>query len=241
VTASHTTTVDSTHRNQNSPDRHLQPGLNDLATLRPDIARQWDPAPGVNPTTPQHVTATSRQQMTWICPKCSGRWVARVDHRVAGFGCPVCAGKKVLQGYSALATLRPDLAAEWDPTPGSNSKRPQDITAGSAYKAAWVCRTCGGRWTAVVVSRSASGGCPWCKHRRPTPGVNDLASQRPDLAAEWDTTPGANTRTPDQVTVGSAYRPSWKCTKCGHAWKTRVTERTRRNPTGCPRCAARRK
>jgi len=59
------------------------------------------------------------------------------------------------------------------------------------------------------------------------PGFNDLATQRPDLAAQahgWD---------PTTVTVGSGQRRDWIC-RIGHVWTAAVVSRSR---TGCPVCA----
>lgn len=40
-------------------------------------------------------------------------WQAKIATRVAGSGCPVCAGRKIVPGENDLATMIPDVAAEW--------------------------------------------------------------------------------------------------------------------------------
>lgn len=63
---------------------------------------------------------------------------------------------------------------------------------------------------------------------KPILGVNDLASQFPEIAAEaygWD---------PKTVTVGSDKKLSWKC-KLGHIWDASIHHRV--NGTGCAVCA----
>jgi hypothetical protein len=66
----------------------------------------------------------------------------------------------------------------------------------------------------------------------------------PHLLADWDP---ANTRTPDQVSIGAGYRALWRCSAvitlsggrsraCGHEWTTMVANRARAG-TGCPACA----
>ncbi len=63
----------------------------------------------------------------------------------------------------------------------------------------------------------------------PVPGVNDLASQYPLVAAEadgWD---------PQTVTAGSGIKRAWKC-RHGHTWSASPGARTG-SGTGCPYCA----
>ncbi|WP_460867217.1 zinc-ribbon domain-containing protein [Nocardioides pakistanensis] len=64
----------------------------------------------------------------------------------------------MLAGYNDLATVDPDLAAEWDTTVAGKS--PQQVTAGSNYRAPWRCSK-GHRWVASVHSRKTRG-CPEC-------------------------------------------------------------------------------
>lgn len=225
-----------TRQDAQEPRAILRPGVNDLATLYPNLAAQWDPTPGVNAQKPQQLTAQSNRRIGWKCPTCTARWTAPVYGRVAGGGCPVCAGQRTLAGHNDLATHRPDLAQEWDDTPGANTKRPQQVSLRSNYEAAWVCRSCGARWDAKVFSRSLGRGCPYCVGVRVWPGHNDLASQRPDLAAEWATAPGKNTRTPNKVSLYSNYRATWCCQTCGQEWKSQVCARSRTRGSGCPTC-----
>ena len=45
---------------------------------------------------------------------------------------------------------------------------------------------CGHEWRASIKNRVISGsGCPYCSHNAILAGYNDLASQKPELAAEW--------------------------------------------------------
>ena len=94
-------------------------GVNDLATLNPELASEAD---GWDPST---VMSWSHSHKEWRC-KQGHRWVAPVDRRSKGNGCPVCSNYKLLVGFNDLATLNPELASEadgWDPsTIGSGSK-----------------------------------------------------------------------------------------------------------------------
>ena len=76
------------------------------------------------------------------------------------------------------------LLRQWDGEK-SGDLRPEDITYGSKRKVWWRCEK-GHSWQASVCSRAGDGaGCPYCTGRRPMPGETDLASQFPDIAAQW--------------------------------------------------------
>lgn len=73
--------------------RKVLPGFNDLATLAPDVARQWHST--LNGTlTPQMVTTGSRRKVWWECDQ-GHVWKAAIYSRTGPkkCGCPVCAGK----------------------------------------------------------------------------------------------------------------------------------------------------
>lgn len=73
--------------------RKVLPGFNDLATLEPDVARQWHPA--LNGTlTPRMVTTGSRRKVWWQCSQ-GHVWKAVIYSRTGSkkCGCPVCSGR----------------------------------------------------------------------------------------------------------------------------------------------------
>lgn len=49
--------------------------------------------------------------------------------------------------YSSLAIERPEIAAQWDYE--NNEMTPDEVTAGSGYKVAWICEK-GHRWRAAI-------------------------------------------------------------------------------------------
>ncbi len=66
----------------------------------------------------------------------------------------------------SLATLHPELAAQWDPE-RNGVLTPADVTPGSGERAWWICPTCGHSWAAYVYSRAGGGhGCPQCGRRK---------------------------------------------------------------------------
>ncbi len=196
--------------------RKVLVGYNDLATVRPELAAQ---AYDFDPTT---VTEYSNQRVNWKC-ELGHIWGTAVHQRSTGTGCPYCSGRLAQAGYNDLATVRPELAAQaydFDPT---------TVTEYSSQKRAWQCAR-GHVWRAVVSSRSVGNGCPYCANRWALPGYNDLATVRPDLAAQ------AYDFDPTTVTPGTHKKVGWKCEK-GHVWKAGVKDRAAGN--GCPICAVR--
>ena len=127
------------------------------------------------------------------------------------------------------------LLAQWHPVK-NGSLTPRDVSYGSKQKIWWRCDK-GHAWQAAVYTRTGTGsGCPYCMGKRAWPGENDLASQRPDIAAQWHPTKNAPV-TPEEVTVGSHRKAWWLCEK-GHAWRAEVKSRTTAG-CGCPICTNR--
>lgn len=74
-------------------NRKVLTGFNDLATVHPKIAKQWDYDLN-GALTPEMVTRGSRRRVWWRC-KAGHVWKTSVNARTRpnGTGCPVCAGK----------------------------------------------------------------------------------------------------------------------------------------------------
>ena len=66
-------------------------GFNDLATVMPNLAKEWHPIKN-GELTPQNVTAGSNKKVWWLCEK-EHAWLASVGRRSAGNGCPQCASE----------------------------------------------------------------------------------------------------------------------------------------------------
>ena len=82
-------------------------GVNDLKTVRPDIAKMWNyEKNGI--ILPSQVTAHSNKTIWWICDR-GHEWEAKVSNRANGRGCPYCykeqRGKKQLNMYDASTLL----------------------------------------------------------------------------------------------------------------------------------------
>ena len=156
--------------------RTAVPGENDLRTLFPQLAAEWDA--GRNGTlTPAHVTPYSNKKVWWRCAL-GHTWQAVVASRaVESAGCPYCAGRRVLAGFNDLATRCPRLAAEWDAAL-NGGLTPEMVTPGSHKRVWWKCGE-GHVWKAVVYSRAGKDqcGCPVCAGRTRQTGKYDTAER----------------------------------------------------------------
>ncbi len=208
-------------------------GYNDLATVHPELAREWHPTK--NKKHPSAYLPKSNKKVWWRCPKCGYEWLAPVYSRTSGRSCPCCAGHVVEKGINDLVTTHPELAKEWHPTK-NGTLNPTNVTHGTDKKVWWKCSECGYEWEAVIYSRTAGNGCPFCAGKIITPGINDLETLYPELAKEWH--PTKNMIHPSEIHPGSNDKFWWLCNVCGHEWQISVISRTGTKKTGCPKCSS---
>ncbi len=199
---------------------------NSLATMRPELVREWS---GKNlPLTPDKITYGSNK-IVWWKAACGHEWQTSVKARSKGENCPICSGARVIEGINDLATLKPELAQDWSE---KNEIKPTEVSIGSHKKVIWKCRH-GHEWEASVKSRTINGtGCPYCSHNKVLEGFNDLASQIPEVAAEWSEK--NYPLLPTMVTPFANRKVWWKCSK-GHEWHTLIS--TRSGGSKCPYCS----
>ena len=197
----------------------VEVGFNDLATTHPALAAQAD---GWDPTTD---TRGSKFKGTWKCPF-GHTWVASVNSRSQGRGCPVCSNHQVSEGFNDLASKYPDIAAEalgWNPS---------EVAPNSLKKQLWECPI-GHQYRTTPAHRTSRGqGCPFCSGRQVLIGFNDLATTHPEIALQafgWD---------PQTVSAGSHKRTYWKCSH-GHIWDQTVKMRALAG-YGCSFCSGKR-
>ena len=130
-----------------------------------------------------------------------------------------------------LQTVNPALAEEWHPYKNAPLS-PADVTIGSHRKVWWL-GSCGHEWEAVVKSRHAGRGCPYCAGRLLLKGFNDLATTNPEVLQEWDYE--NNDINPNELQAGSHKKVWWKC-KTGHSWQASPNHRISKG-RGCPFCS----
>lgn len=145
-------------------DKRSCPEFNDLASLHPQLAEQWDRKKN-GALTPEAVSAYSNRRVWWLCDK-GHSFCAVIAHRVnRESDCPYCTNRKVLPGFNDLETKEPVIASQWHPTL-NGSFTPQQVTPGSSRKAWWLCEN-GHAWKSVISSRTGKQrcGCPVCAGR----------------------------------------------------------------------------
>ena len=235
-------TINNRDRGNGCPccsNRVVVPGINDILTVDPTLAQEWDYEQNEG-LLPKQVTPGSGKKVWWKCSKCGHKWKTTVASRYQGTGCPNCAKDIQLGGFhdsllkerGSLADNYPFLIQEWN-YEKNGSLRPEELLAGTARKVWWKCSTCGYEWRASIASRTSGVGCPLCSNKTVVCGINDLATLRPDLLEEW--LYSRNTISPSEVSIGSGKEVWWKCRVCGNEWKTRVADRTGKK-NGCPNC-----
>lgn len=210
----------------------LVKGCNDLQTLRPDLATEWHPTKNGD-LKPSQISICSRQKVWWLCEN-GHDWEATVQARSLGKTCPCTSGQMLISGYNDLATLRPDIAVQWHPQKNGDLK-PSQVSLHSRKYIWWICEN-GHEWNTTVANRVNSKGCPYESGRKVLVGYNDLATERPDIAAQWHPSKNGNLK-PTQVTKSSHKKVWWICEN-GHDWEATVYDRTKhsgtRNGSGCP-------
>lgn len=214
-----------------SVGRTVNPGVDDLATLRPELVASWNYDKNLE-LSPNQIGAGSSKSVWWRCPK-GHDWQAIVSNRAKGAGCPICAGKQVQTGFNDLKSQNPLLASQW------NLKRNKTLTAEQISPSSnkvvwWVCQQ-GHEWEASPNARSKGRGCPVCSNKSIRIGINDLATTHPDLAVQFaaDLNSGL---APTDLVAGSNKTIWWRCDK-DHSWKNSVNNRSRGQ--GCPYCSGR--
>ena len=197
-------------------------GKNDLQTINPDLAREWDYEK--NTLRPNQVSYGSNKSVWWKCAN-GHEWPDTIKGRSNGRNCPFCAG---------LTFRYPEIAKEWLYERNSGLS-PDTITPGSHTKVWWKCSK-GHEWPASPNHRISKGrNCPFCCHNpKVNPGENDLEKCYPDLAKEWNYLQNGKL-TPKDVTAKSSRKVWWVCKK-GHEWKIAINHRA--NGSGCPFCSS---
>lgn len=133
---------------------------------------------------------------------------------------------------NSIVARAPEVAKQWDYEKNGDIK-PEYISCTSHKKFYWRCEK-GHSWKAQVNTRFMGHGCPYCAGVKFAPGENDLLSQNPELAKEWDYERNGDL-TPDRITVNNKKKVWWVCNTCGHHWPASVAHRNRGE--GCPKCA----
>ena len=204
---------------------------NNLSESYPHLISEWSEKN--LPLTPEDISYGSNR-LVWWKGKCGHEWQASPHTRTnkKQSGCPYCSSNKILPGFNDLASQYPDVAAEWS---DKNLPLTPDKVTPFRNKKAWWKGKCGHEWHALISSRSAGHGCPYCNTHKVLKGFNDLKTLHPKLAAEWS---DKNLPlTPDQVPENRAGLFWWKCNTCGGEYRAWIESRIKNGK--CPYCSGR--
>ena len=207
-----------------------------LAEARPDLAKEWNYEKNGD-LRPEDVSCGSNKKVWWKLPydvpddypveHLRGKhfefeWEAKVYARNEYPGCPFLNGHSTWTGFNDLATINPELAAQWHPTKNGDLK-PTQVTANSGLKVWWSLpydipldypiEPLRGKhfkfeWEASIDNRNKHQSCPYLIGKAVWPGFNDLATINPKLAAQWHPTKNGDLK-PTQVTANSGYKVWW--------------------------------
>lgn len=224
----------------------------------PRVAKMWHPT--ANSVSPEKVTCGSSRKIALICPMCgygeNGEWHPPIASACqTNGGCPVCSGRVLVEGVNDVASVHPEIAAQWHPT--LNAFPPTRVTPGSSKHVYLVCKDCGygenGEWHPAVAFVCGTGkvrtGCPRCakervkKSRRAyyaaTAKKPLVSVAYPEIAALWHPD---NEFGPDMYTTGSCKNVFIVCPTCGYGkdknWATAIADVCRKGAK-CPFCGNR--
>ena len=202
-------------------------GINDLSTLKPELASEWSDK---NEKKPTEVMAFANSKAWWKCRTCGYEWNTLISTRSGGSKCPCCSGYTFIKGKNDLKSTHPQIAEEWSEK--NFPLKPNEVNAKSRKNVWWHCRKCGNEWKSVINARVKGTVCPVCAEREVLAGYNDLATTDKQVLEEWDYE--LNKLKPTEVSRNSAKRAWWKC-RYGHSWSMKINERTVLNK-GCRIC-----
>ncbi|MFR6522755.1 MAG: zinc-ribbon domain-containing protein [Lachnospiraceae bacterium] len=175
------------NRNKNSGCPYLSgqavwSGFNDLTTVNPELAAQWHPTKNGD-LKPTQVAVNSDKKVWWLfrysvpndypVESLRGKhfefeWVASIGNRNKNSGCPYLTGHKICPGFNDLATVNPELAAQWHPAKNGDLK-PIQFTANSNQKVWWLLpyddphtgKHFNFEWEALICDRNGGNNCPY--------------------------------------------------------------------------------
>lgn len=209
---------------------HVGYGMTVIDRYPDIISKSWDFSK--NTADPKDVLLANKDKHWWLCSK-GHSWDSTVDSVCAsGHGCPYCSGNRVLPGETDLATTHPEIIDNWWDH-GKNTLDPtKDVSKGSNRKVWWKC-SAGHSWSADIKSVVIGGNrCKSCTGIILEPGVNDFATQYPEILEMYHPVDGTDL---GMVHRGNTSRKiTWTCGK--HEWVATVHSMGKGKK--CPGCTS---
>ena len=129
-----------------------------LTIARPDLAAEMHHTKN-GALTPDTVKIGSGKDIVWRCPN-DHDYVQRPERRNAGYGCPICSGRKLVVGVNDIQARYPEISTEWHSWM-NGAIEPCDLVPGNR-NFWWKCTAAGHIHQQNVPHRVESGGCPLC-------------------------------------------------------------------------------
>lgn len=126
----------------------VRKGINDFATLYPDLLKEWDwDKNSESGFFPDEIMPGTKKKIFWKCKECGFMWQAAVKDRTKkngrATGCPQCKRKKLSEyhltpvvGINDLESCYPEIAKEWNYDKNINLL-PSQVLKGSATVVWW--------------------------------------------------------------------------------------------------------
>lgn len=191
-----------------------------------DVAKYWDT--DLNEDAPDEISATSPAKRWFICENGHESLRAVRDVVKTGFICKACGITDSIINYN-------DLMAYYD----DNSHNPKLIGTNNYYtKLHWLCPVCNQKFVSSVRGmfkrlNDRDTMCPICGRYKLVPGINDLATTRPDLTSELVDPAQAK-----KVTEYSNDKLEWRCMVNPDHTPYTTTPKQRVNGVNCKKCTA---
>mgnify|MGYP000925118719 CR=1 FL=1 len=211
-------------------DETIKLANNAMLKARPELFDEWDFEKNDELGLDIYkITKGSNKKANWKCKDCNSNWLAMINNRTKGRGCPYCRGLRV-NHTNSLQSLNPELAKEWHPTK-NEELTPDEITLNSHNKVWWL-GACGHEWDAVVSNRSGGSGCPYCSNKKLLVNFNDMWTTNPELAKLL-----ANPEDGYKYMQSSNKKVDWKCKECNTLLHGRAINNFNRRGFSCPKCS----
>lgn len=167
----------------------------------------------------------------FMCP--AGHRPKMNPYRYLTDGCSICRGlaTRKQNGRQTLASVLPEIAAQWHPTRNGVKVTPETTGPGSTKPFWWKAECCGHEWEESVKNRDKYQRwlCPKCKTI-----LHSFGWQDPGLAAEWSP---ENPTTPWRLRpfAKTSFLPKWICSvNYEHRWESPLSSRS--SGADCPEC-----
>ena len=215
------------------------PGFNDLGTVRPDIAGEWDVEKNGG-VLPSEVKFSSGRKFWFRCSVCGFSFCTALSHRTSsGSGCPQCAHRRRLKdkGYVLVSEVGGAMSAMF------RGGADMVISSDSFTVVDWECGV-GHVWRQAPRDFV---GCPLCGGDRLVVGSpgGDVVVFKPagvtvaDYPLLLERFGEGNVFDPSFLSASSARVVQWVCDK-GHVWDASVYSMKRSvdsGLSGCPHCS----